>query len=408
MGYRLKLLKCMLSNIKWNIYTYLYTLIHKRRKDIWVFGAWMGEKFADNSRSLFQYLHENKERFQISDVIWATRNPEVKSMLSNMGYHVVLIGTKESKKAHLLSGIHVICNSDGNNCSNGDIETIYSLGAKKIQLWHGVGIKASGLLKNENKTHNMKIFFHKNVVRRLCTPGHWSKCYFLTTSDESERVIHADNDIPLSHLFRGTYPRLCECVRLLDSEKQVIDRISALKNCGYRIVLYLPTFRGNNNKYLMPEETPNFKNFLKENKIYWIQKKHSADKLNSDFVDDDSIIGLNNSFDINVIYKYIDLLVTDYSSAASDAMFWNKPTLEYCPDFEKYQYFDRGFVGPFENYHVYPPVIESEKIQSVILERLECPDKSKIQKIKEFLYGSGPYSYEVTMDQILRIISRRK
>ena len=406
MNYRIKQLYNITENLKWNLYTTMALIRERRNPNVWLFGAWMGEKFADNSRYLFQYLHDNKSKYGIEDVIWASRNPKVVEELLSMGYHSVLIGTKESRTAHLTAKVHIICNSDGNNGSKGDIDTRFSLNAIKINLWHGVGIKASGCLKNGNTNSKIRSFIHENIVVPLSTPGHWKKCYFLTTSSESERVIHLDNNIPYNHIIRGTYPRLCECNRLLLEEEEVIKEIKSLKKLGNRVVLYLPTFRNNDSCYILPEQTVGFNEFLTRNCIIWIEKKHSADKQQSEFHTCQNVIALNSDFDINVIYKYIDLLVTDYSSAASDAMFWDKPTLEYCPDFQTYSNTDRGFVAPFEKYHAFPPIINPDDIQRTILERLEASDKRRISEIKAFLFGNGPYSYEVTMHAIMNILNK--
>ncbi len=53
----------------------------------------MGEKFADNSRFLFQYLHQEKQELLLKRVIWVTRNKNLKDELSEMGYEVYLCGS---------------------------------------------------------------------------------------------------------------------------------------------------------------------------------------------------------------------------------------------------------------------------------------------------------------------------
>lgn len=408
MSYRLSQVKSIMDNCKWNLYAFSLTLFQKRKRNIWLFGAWMGEKFADNSRFLFQYISENGEKYGIKEAIWASRSKELVHNLQKMGYHAVLIGTPESNKAHLEAGVHIICNSDGNNGSKGDIDTRLSLGAKKIQLWHGVGIKASGCLKNGRPKNPIKRFLHDQIITPLCTPGGWSHCLFLTTSAESERVIHEDNNIPYSHIFRGPYPRLCECPKLLNDERDTIEQILTIKNKNGKVVLYLPTFRSSNAGYITPYETENFYEFLKDNNIWWIEKKHSADAFSKQTGKFENVISLDKEFDINVLYRYIDLLVTDYSSAASDAMFFEKPTLEYCPDYSSYQSSDRGFVAPFGAYHVSQPVTDSNKLQEEILNRMSSPDKDKILKIREFLFGVGPFDYETLMKSLLSKMEENK
>ena len=116
----------ILNNLKWNVYTGIHTVLWPRDKNIWLFGSWMGEKFADNSRFLFQYLHENKSKFGIRKVVWVTNNSDVLEEIRSLGYEAYLMDTQESKYFHLKAGVHVICNS-----RDTDICTKYSFGAKK-------------------------------------------------------------------------------------------------------------------------------------------------------------------------------------------------------------------------------------------------------------------------------------
>ena len=93
-----------------NIATAIYTIFNRRDKKTIIVGAWMGSKFADNSRYLYQYLYKNKKELGLNNVIWVTRNRDVNVMLNNSGYKSCLIGTKESKYWHLKAGCHVLCN----------------------------------------------------------------------------------------------------------------------------------------------------------------------------------------------------------------------------------------------------------------------------------------------------------
>ena len=100
-------LKLFISNIGMAI----QSLFWKKDKSVVLIGAWFGEKFADNSRYLFQYLDAYKEENHITRVIWVTRSKQVCALLKKMGYEAYLIGTIESTKAHKLAGYHIVCNA---------------------------------------------------------------------------------------------------------------------------------------------------------------------------------------------------------------------------------------------------------------------------------------------------------
>ena len=69
-----------------NFWMFTRSLMWKRDDSIVLIGAWFGNKFADNSRYLFQYLDKNKEELGLTHVVWVTRNKDTYSILKNMNY----------------------------------------------------------------------------------------------------------------------------------------------------------------------------------------------------------------------------------------------------------------------------------------------------------------------------------
>lgn len=56
-------------------------------KSIVLFGAWFGERIADNPRFLYQHLFDNKEKYGLTHVVWVTRKEEVYQLMDQMGYY---------------------------------------------------------------------------------------------------------------------------------------------------------------------------------------------------------------------------------------------------------------------------------------------------------------------------------
>ena len=56
-----------------------------RNKNIWVFGAWYGEKFSDNSKYLYLYLLKNHPEIKS---IWLTRDRNLKTEIKKTGGYV--------------------------------------------------------------------------------------------------------------------------------------------------------------------------------------------------------------------------------------------------------------------------------------------------------------------------------
>src|SRR5699024_4502199 len=44
-----------------------------KRKNLWVFGAWFGREYSDNTKILYEYVHEYTD----IDAVWITKNKHV-------------------------------------------------------------------------------------------------------------------------------------------------------------------------------------------------------------------------------------------------------------------------------------------------------------------------------------------
>ena len=82
--FNMKKLIFLLKNVK----DWFNSIFYHRDPSIVLFGAWFGERFADNSRNLYQYLFTNKEQYGLSHVVWVTRSADIMKEMLNMGYEV--------------------------------------------------------------------------------------------------------------------------------------------------------------------------------------------------------------------------------------------------------------------------------------------------------------------------------
>ena len=390
----------VLKVIFWNIVTFFVNIFIWRDKKIWLIGTWSGKTFTDNSRFLYQHLYEHKEKYHINKLIWFTRDREIYDLMKSLGYNDVLLdGSKGCFYYHIKSGVHIICNSIGDVNRLGDINTFLSLGAKKLQMWHGVSIKACAFLRREKRS-GLKNYFSRNIINRLFKPGMWGRCYQLATSEENKRTTIEDFAVIPNRVIVAAYPRDCVCPQLLPFEQQIISSIKEIKKTK-RIIAYLPTFRKELHGFVSPAEIPGFINFLTVNGFVWLQKTHMADNNVSFNENNKSVLSLPSDFDINVLYEYIDLLITDYSSTATDIMNYNKRILNYCPDFEYYKNQDRGFVNDFETYFVGKFVSNPELLFNKILECINEENylNDGYYKTKHFLLGDKKWTLdEITLE----------
>lgn len=394
-----------ISNLVWAI----RSLFWNRDKGIILFGAWFGEKFADNSRYLFQFLAENKEQLGLKKVVWVTRNQKVCEELSQMGYEAYMMESEESVFYHKKAGMHIICNSSSSDRGIlSDISTIYSYGAKRINLWHGVGVVkgvgcASLEYRNKKARHPMiycmKESLEKNILYRkfMLGNGGWGDFYFLSTSEAATRQFELFSYIPRNKFIVSAYPRTCECIRMTDREREVVELIKEYK----KTVLYLPTFRSGENQFDYTKVSTEVGDILEEENVLWIQKAHSANKISERESKENSICNLEMDFDINVIMPYITVLITDYSSAASDARFFHKPVLFYVPDMEEYMTGDNGVTEEAEELLSGPKFYSMDEFKDGLRFYIKKPNEAKpenYEKVRDKFWGEDRGMKEIWQD----------
>ena len=82
-------------------YNWMKAFPGKRNSSLWLFSSWEGQKYADNSRYLFEYMLANHPEITC---IWQTRNQAVFDSLKRQNKPVQMIGTLEATKAQKEAG----------------------------------------------------------------------------------------------------------------------------------------------------------------------------------------------------------------------------------------------------------------------------------------------------------------
>lgn len=361
----------------WNFKELFVLSNYKRDKKTILFGAWFGNKFADNSRFLYQYLSKNKVQLGLNHIVWVTRNRAVYEELRDNGYEVYMMDTPESIQFHRKAGIHILCNgsNDDLRAPGADLLGRYSLGAVKINLWHGLcGIKGFGFSSNEylNKKREKPIWayfkelIHRNAFFRKAFAcfGGWGDCYFLSTTKEITHFFMEATFFPEENFIETGYPRNYTTSFLLPRERCFVESIDK-----YNVkILYLPTFRDNACEFIPPLNDPVIIDWLKSHGAVWIEKGHDADKLNMLSVSNamDNVVRLKSSFEISILMDKVDLLITDYSSAMYEALFVNIPVIYYVPDLEHYGSSDRGFMQSTDQFMVGPKAKNGMELEQLL------------------------------------------
>ena len=118
---------------------YLVSCILPKDKNLWVFGAWFGRRYADNSRYVFEYAQRDKD----IKAVWISKARAVVAKIRKDGGTAFLSYSPKGICHMLKAGIAIV--------SNGQLDINAALvgGAVKVQLWHGAPMKK--LMYEDNK-----------------------------------------------------------------------------------------------------------------------------------------------------------------------------------------------------------------------------------------------------------------
>ena len=126
---------------------YLLGKIIPKSENMWIFGAWYGNRYSDNTSYLFEYV--NKEKKDVT-AVWLSNKSEIISNLRSKGF-------KAYHKNSIL-GFYYGCRAAITfvNCGYSDVNMYAVAKSLKVQLWHGIPLKKIKFDDkiNENNHHN--------------------------------------------------------------------------------------------------------------------------------------------------------------------------------------------------------------------------------------------------------------
>ena len=353
----IKLLQCIVF-----LPIYCVSFIVPRNRNIWIFGSWGGQKFADNPKYLFLYVKRNHP--EIRPILLSHRAKVVKE-LTRKGYEAYKAFSPKGFLYSLRAGCAVVSH---------DLQDIncFAIGrARIIELWHGTPLKKmlhDSNLHRENNKLRTKIIDLKDRI----SPFTLLRCdAFIAASEETkEKLVSAfrgDKD----RLHITGYPRndaLFDTEWLTDNQ---CDYLGGIKNkVAFKYVItYLPTYRNLGKKEIDLFEKYGLKinaaqQMLRRLNAIFLIKAHSG-KLNLPTVGKNLgrvYVPSNDELpDIYPLLKETDILITDYSSVYFDYLLLNRPIIFTPFDIEEYTkgnglYYDYEEVTPGPKARDWPEV----------------------------------------------------
>lgn len=380
-----------------NILCIIVNLLIKRDKSVLLFGGRHGDRFAGNSRFLFQYCDKEKEKYGFQKVIWVTRKKEIYDEMTAMGYTCYMMYSLKSIYYHFKAGRHII---DGSYIFRkysdrfrwADILSVLSYGAECIFLTHGAkGFKATDVGRTSHIIWNLYKRMSGNDLfkKYILNPGSWGNCITLRN-----HRLEGDNtcDVRIAGM-----PELCECIEYTPTEKRILEGLPKEK----KLILYTPTVHMKKaTEYKAPLNDASFCEYLLHNGFYWIEKLHPAasDDMKAENYDSRFSMLLDTRFDINVIIPKVDIMITDYSSTYQKAIWFNIPYTFYVSDIEYFTTFDTHIDSAFNKMASEDFCYNTEMLRGDIEKKLNSSwinkNKSKYKKLKEEYFNITGTSYE--------------
>ena len=334
-----------------NVFTYnLFRLNPFRNNKVWVFGAWMGKKYDDNSRFLFEYV--NKFHSQEVKPIWLSNDYTVVEQVRNLGYRAYLNNSKKGRLYQLQAGVAIYTHG---------LDDFGMLplvgGAKTIALWHGVGGK---------KIYNAKYTGVKLAFKRVMD-------FFFMWQNRDVTIVTSEY---VKELFRITFSLRKKANYQITGQPRNdvlfgLDKSKVLENVDIdnnkKIILYMPTYRmsamGEDAVQKLVDGIYNSEKInsvlTNSNSVFVIKPHPITPKLELKKRENFVILD-NNAVESNQnLLGVADVLVTDYSSCSVDYALLGKPVVFYVPD-EK-DYFEKS--EPV--YDIFKEIIRHNRCETV-------------------------------------------
>lgn len=257
-----------------------------------------------NNKALYLYCLKNK-----IDSIILTDNKEQIDELRQNSLPYELLDTKEADLE--IATAKFIIFDQGNYTYLPPLHP----SQKTVQLWHGVG------LKKMNKLENIKYD------------------YFISTSDWTnetnfKKIFSAKSFLNLGYPRNDIFFKDEDELDLMFCDRKIYEIV---KKNFKKIILYMPTHRENQTKLNLDFQKLNQK--LQEIDAIFILKLHPFmldHYKNSDDLKYSNLFFHNAHGDIYPILKYVDTLVSDYSSVVYDFLLLDREVIFYNYDMDEY------------------------------------------------------------------------
>ena len=342
---------------------YLISFIIPRNKNKWVIGSHIG--FSGNSKFLFIDL---LDKYDKRICYWISPNKIELIHLKNLGLPAFYKWSFKGLYHCLTAKTYIFCFHliDINFWTSGNV--------KRVNIWHGVGIK--NIEFKSTKGSAGSIYNEKNLLSRIYLPYLFKRPHlFLSTSTLMTNHFTQCFRITPEQCVEDIYPR---CKIFNWSKNEILDFVTKYEGVNSRVLidklsqykksyLYMPTWR-ETRKNFIEEAGFDFRQLndvLVDIDAVFLLKLHPECNLDVKTIGDfKNIIILDKRIDIYTVLPFIDVLITDYSSIYYDFLLLNNKDILLFP-FDYEEYISAGRDLAFD-YNVYTPGNKAYTIEELM------------------------------------------
>lgn len=383
-----------LRNLK-NQITYCLSALVPKQKDMWTFGAWLGNRYSDNPKAFLSYMVNNYPEYRYN---WISKVPINDPALEGK-CRILEYGSPEARKAVLRSKFIVTSHGSEDLCTPN-----LTGGAIRIQLFHGVGWKHYGRDIFKPSGNKIKDYLKKLNYRW----AQWLEArgdVFECSSEKNKKTLMRALGAKEKSFVNAGQPRneIFYDTEYCDRIKEKILFQLGITDTSTKIIAYLPTFRDSGiRRFSFLDIEQEIEGYLDH--VVIIEKSHFGEKTEDGTYVSKHII---NGAEINTqeLMAAANIVVSDYSSCWIDFLCTGRPVVQFLYDYGFYKDKDRGLYFPVEEMDCGHVAYDEKELIEIIgifcREGLQVTDKQKHVKETMLTYES-PRNSEIIYQEIER------
>jgi CDP-glycerol glycerophosphotransferase (TagB/SpsB family) len=304
-----------------------------RDKNLWVFGSWGGDRFADNSAAFFLYCSKHlDDRIRL---VWVSSESRIVEHLRAAGHEAHRRWSLAGMLACARAGFHFF------DCFPKDTNFWVSRGAVRVNLWSGVPLKVfeRDIDNPRSRYHRL---FHGSLPERwflsAMMPWHVVRPdLIIATSSETAAITRRAFAVPDDRLVVTGFPRNDALLEAAAPEhaEALPGPFRAALAASRKIFLYLPTFRDSGASYA-GIDWRRLNQLMADRDAIFFYKFHPVARPRDTAEGLSNVCELPQDIDVYPLLPSVDALISDYSSIIFDFMLLDRPIVYYVPDLEAF------------------------------------------------------------------------